>query len=78
MFNIKEVMFYTGYAEVNLSIGIVWREIIRVKNMGKNSECECYLKCCCFKPQALCWRNASVVKDMYSYRRSQYPHQVAN
>lgn len=34
MFKIKEVIFYTGYAKVDVLIGIMWREIIRVENVG--------------------------------------------
>ena len=41
MFKIKEVIFYTGYAKVDVLIGIMWREIIRVEN---DLECESYLK----------------------------------
>ena len=44
MFNIKEIMFYTGYAKVDMLTRIMWKEIIRVENVGKDLECESYLK----------------------------------
>lgn len=31
MFNIKEIMFYTGYAEVDMLTRIMGKEIIRVE-----------------------------------------------